>query len=333
MAKRVTVYDIANELNISPSTVSRVLNNSTLISSERSKQILDTAERLGYQKRIIKKHVSRAILNIHLFLPQADSKMTHFFYNISELIESIQDGFGDVNLNFVTRLNDGNLDFLNKKKTGQIDGCVFAFTKPGRELAGALTQRQIPFILLNRRGKSGSYIYYDVNRGLKSMAEKICRSDKRVPRPCFIGYKGLKEISEDRFSAVKDVFCSRGIPFDESSRQDIGDFNEISDWVFQWIRDKHFNTVIAFNDMVAMTILQKAMSMGIRVPEDFSLTGLDDSPLQNILDRRIDTVSLSIWELGRSAGSWMKAVIIDKAEEPLREVLSGEYISGETIYI
>jgi len=121
MGKRVTVYDIAEELEISPSTVSRVLNKSTLISDERSRQILETAEKLGYQKRAIKKHVTRAILNIHLFLPHGQSTITHFFYNISELIESIQEGFGEVKLNFVTRVNDGNLDFLERKKTGQID--------------------------------------------------------------------------------------------------------------------------------------------------------------------------------------------------------------------
>ena len=118
MSKKVTLYDIAEELNISPSTVSRVLNNSTLISDERSRQILETAERLGYRKRTIRRHMSRAILNIHLFLPVAENSVSHFFYNISELIEAVQEGFGDVRLNFVTRINDGNLDFLERKKTG-----------------------------------------------------------------------------------------------------------------------------------------------------------------------------------------------------------------------
>jgi len=106
MSKRVTVYDIAKELAISPSTVSRVLNNSSLISNERSSQIMAMAKQLGYEKRNIKKHMSRVILNIHIFLPQAESTIIHFFYNISELLESIQKGFGDVRLNFVTKVND-----------------------------------------------------------------------------------------------------------------------------------------------------------------------------------------------------------------------------------
>lgn len=331
MPKKVTVYDIANELNISPSTVSRVLNNSTLISSERSEQILKTADQMGYQKRSIKKHVSRAILNIHLFLPQADSKMIHFFYNISELIESIQEGFGDVNLNFITRINDGSLEFLKKKKTGQIDGCIFAFTNPGRDFVHKLNERKIPFVLLNRKGKSGSYVYYDVNKGLKAMAKQLCLRASKPLKPCYIGYSGLKDISEERYKAVESVFKEENISFDLDFRKDVKDFNEIADWVFDWIREKKFNAVIAFNDMIAISILQKALATGIRIPEDLSLTGLDDSPLQNILDRRIDTVSLSIHTLGKSAGLWMREAIINKVDVPLNKVISGEYIPGNTI--
>jgi DNA-binding LacI/PurR family transcriptional regulator len=48
MAKRVTLYHIAEELGISASTVSRVLNNSTLISDEKSRLIIDKANELGY---------------------------------------------------------------------------------------------------------------------------------------------------------------------------------------------------------------------------------------------------------------------------------------------
>ena len=78
MPKRVTVYDIAKKLDISPSTVSRVLNNSNLISNERARQIHKIAEEMGYRPRAIKKQVNRAILNIHLFLPTADSTMAIF---------------------------------------------------------------------------------------------------------------------------------------------------------------------------------------------------------------------------------------------------------------
>ena len=332
MGKRVTVYDIAEELKISPSTVSRVLNRSTLISDERSEQILMTAERMGYQKRSIKKHVSRAILNIHLFLPQAESTITHFFYNISELIESVQEGFGDVRLNFVTRVNDGNLDFLEKKKTGQIDGCIFAFTKPNGELSRELKSREIPFVMLNRKGRSGSYICYDVCEGIAAMAEKLFALKGEDLRPCFIGYKGLPELSETRYRCIENTLCSRGLVFsEENNRRDISEFIEISQSIIGWIQESGFNAVFSFNDMAAASLLQSAMARGLRVPQDLALTGVDDSPIQNMLDRRIDTVSLSVHELGLRAGRWLRGFIIEKTEGLIREVLTGPYLPGDTI--
>ena len=71
LERKATVYSIANELGLSPSTVSRVLNNSSLISDSKRALILSTAERLHYRKRHIKRQGLRAIITIRLFLPAA----------------------------------------------------------------------------------------------------------------------------------------------------------------------------------------------------------------------------------------------------------------------
>lgn len=331
MGKRVTVYDIAAELNISPSTVSRVLNNSSLISNKRSKQIRDTAERLGYKKRSIKKHKSRAILNIYIFLPKTDNNLTHFFYNISELMDAIQVGFGDIKLNFITRVNDGNIDFLDSKKTGHIDGCIFAFTQPLKVLMDKLEERFIPYISLNRISDGGSYIVYDIDSGIKTLAEEMVKSSGNGLKPCFLGFKKLPEVSRSRYEKVKEVFNSYNIEFNESSYFEIEDFELIHSKGLSWIEKSGFNGVMAFNDLAALSILQSGMARGLNFPEDIKLCGFDDSPIQQLLDRRIDTVRLSIPTIGERAGAWLKSWIVDREEESIRETLSVNYIPGNTI--
>jgi len=49
LAKRTTVYDIAKELNVTVSTVSRALNNVSTISESTRKAVLETAKRLNYR--------------------------------------------------------------------------------------------------------------------------------------------------------------------------------------------------------------------------------------------------------------------------------------------
>ena len=93
--EKITIYDIAEKLNISVSTVSRVLNNSQLISNDKTRLIQETADKMGYQKRQIKRHQKRTILNIVLILPYREDPYMHLFYDAAQLIKGIEDGFGD----------------------------------------------------------------------------------------------------------------------------------------------------------------------------------------------------------------------------------------------
>ncbi|MDA3809827.1 MAG: LacI family DNA-binding transcriptional regulator [Spirochaetaceae bacterium] len=331
MTKRVTVYDIAEKLKISPSTVSRVLNNSSLISNHRSQQILKTAQEMGYKQRNIKKQVTRAILNIHLFLPLSDTSLTHYLYNIAELIDSIHEGFKGVRLNISIRNNDGNMEFLSYKKTGQIDGCIFAFIKPNRILSAELKIREIPVVLLNRKSSHFSCIYYDTNQGMQVLAEKVYERWGKKIRPCFVGFQGLKSLSIERLKGAQQVFQSHGIPFNEDHLFIVDDLENISTSVPPWIIKNGFNAVLSFNDLVALSLLQSLLSRGIRIPEDLALTGFDNSPILKLLDRRINTIDLSIPELGHRAGEWLHSTIMEKKDHPLREILPVIYVPGDTI--
>ena len=220
---------------------------------------------------------------------------------------------------------------MSGKKQGQIDGCIFAFTKPGTKLTAELDQRQIPFILLNRKGRKGSYIYYDSAGGIKLIARRLWDRKGTDLKPCFVGFKGLKEVSEDRFQAALAAFSDLNISFSEDDRFDIPDFSRIKEEVVPWIIKGKYNALLSFNDVVALTLLHNLTAAGKTVPDDIALTGVDKSPLQMIFDTRIDTVSLSIVELGTRAGQWLRRWIMDKDETPLQLILDCEYVPGETI--
>ncbi len=120
--KRITVYDIAEELGISVSTVSRVLNNSTLVTGEKRKLILETAERLGYRKRSVKRPRQRVVLNILVFLPFHEERRLHLFYDAAELFLGIREGFEESRVNLITEINRTHIPLFDNKKLGDIDG-------------------------------------------------------------------------------------------------------------------------------------------------------------------------------------------------------------------
>jgi len=154
---------------------------------------------------------------------------------------------------------------------------------------------------------------------------------KETIRPCYLGYKGLAKVSDQRFNAAAAYFNEQGLNFGVNNRMEVKKFEEIPGRGLSWIRNNNFNAVVAFNDMVAVSLLQAAYAKGLKVPEDFALTGVDNSPFQKLMGRQIDTVSLSIPTLGQKAGEWLKEAIIDKNPGLIKEVIETVYIKGDTI--
>jgi len=336
MDKKVTLNDVAIACGISPSTVSRVLNNSVLVGEEKRDFILETANRLGYNKRTIRKQESRAILNIKLFLPETRIAYINLFYDIAEMIEGMYQGFGDVKVNIIVRINHGKDEIFVNKKLGDIDGCVFAFTTPDEKLAEQIDRRKIPMLLVNRERDGRNSITYDNEAGMTTLLEKIIakrgKSRGERIRPCYIGFEPVAYVNRQRREGLSRG-CNRfGIEFDPIA--DSFEFQSVKDIPHDFIsalKSKNYNAIMCFNDVVALSIYQLAISNGYSFPKDFSLTGYDDSPILELLSQRIDTIRFNVSRLGLEAGQWLRNRIIERETQIFQVNLNGDYVEGTTI--
>jgi LacI family transcriptional regulator len=328
MIKKVTVYDIAKKLEISASTVSRVLNNSSLISSEKSDLILKTAKEMGYEKRNIKRPGSRAILNIILFLPWDEEPQYHMFYDSAELVFGIRYGFGNTKINIITELNDGQSSALENRKVGDIDGVIFAFTDPSSLMSATLEKRNIPFILLNRKDERFNYISLHNDEAMERFFSLVKGNGAEL-RPFYIGLKAAEKVNSYRKKAFLEQCESEGITKFEMI--DIASFDEINGELITFIQNRDFNCIVCFNDIVAVSVISASRSSGLSIPEDFSVTGFDNSPLRNVFPIKVDTIDLEVKKMGEKAGEWFFNRIINKDEEPIQLELHARHIKGNTI--
>jgi len=329
--KNVTVYDIAQELGISSGTVSRALNNSTLISDEKREEILATAERMQYHKRSIKRQHSRTIVTVRLFLPAAKYNYIHLFYDVAELIEGIQAGFGDTRVNITTSINDGNLAVFESKKLGDIDGCIFAFTEPSAALETILEEREIPFILLNRERPENNYVMIDSIGGMEKLVDVAWKKHGSALKPCFLGFAPLEGVSKRREEGVRIRCKDLSIPFSDQDVYNLDSISELRSSILSDILEKKYNTVFCFNDMLAVSLYQSALHLSLQIPNAFSITGFDNSPILDLLDQRVNTIEFSLKKLGNRSGAWLQCRIINRDDVPIQENLEGAYILGETI--
>jgi LacI family transcriptional regulator, galactose operon repressor len=330
MSKTITVKDIAEKLNVSTSTVSRALNNSSLITNSVKQLIIKTADEMGYVKRHKSRPGSRAILNILLFLPFSEEAKYHLFYDPAKLIHGILAGFQGTRINIIVELNVGGSTTLNNRKIGDIDGIIFAFIDPPDAIVKIIDDRKIPMLILNRKYEKFNYITVDYD-GSMDILFRLVHAEKKSVKPFYLGLqtKAAGNVNVYRKSAFLKSCKEYGIT--EYEIRDITTFEEITEELLTYILENKFNWIVGFNDIVAASILSVSSIAKKEVFHKIALTGFDNFPLRNVFPKQIDTIDLEVEELGENAGEWLYNSIIHRKEEPIQLELEPRYIAGNTI--
>ena len=180
---KVTIYDIAKEAGTSPSTVSRVLNSSSLISDEKSSKILKAAEKLGYKKRSIRKQRGRAVLSVKLILGRLKNRKLPLVYSVPDLIQGIKEGVPDNQLNIVCETSTDPEQLFGNKKAGHTDAVIFAFMSVPRKVKQHLDQNNIPYLVLNRAPAGHDFIAFNNEDGMNKVTKDAVGKRKSTASP------------------------------------------------------------------------------------------------------------------------------------------------------
>lgn len=325
---KVTIYDIAKEAGTSPSTVSRVLNSSSLISGEKSETILKAAAKLGYEKRSIRKQRGRAVLSIKLVLGQLKDKTLPLFYSVPNLIQGIKDGIPDNQLNIICETtSDAEVLFANKK-TGHTDAVIFAFTNVPKKTLKHLEENSIPFLTLNRAPASYDFIAFNNEKGIFDVTKSVF-SQRKDYKPCFIEMNPKQEVTLERRKGFLQACDDFGVK--KPLIKSISDIADIDNAFIESLHKQKINCVIAMNDIIASKFMIHALDSGFHIPKDFSLTGFDGSAISNMLPRKLDTISLEVHELGQKSGEWINRRVISREDKKFQLRINGKRVKGQTI--
>ena len=308
---KVTIYDVAKEAQTSPSTVSRVLNSSSLISDTKSEKILQAAEKLGYQKRSIRKQRGRAVLSIKLVLGRFKDKKLPMFYSIPDLIQGIQYGVPDNKLNIICETSTEPDQLFANKKSGHTDAVIFAFTNVPKKTIKHLEENNIPFLVLNRAPLSHDFIAFNNEEGIFEVA-KAAFANKKDLKPCLLEMNPKQEVKIPIVKTIKDIAAIDG--------KLIKDFKK-----------KGINCIICMNDTIASKFMIFALDAGFNIPTDFSLTGFDGSTFNSMLPRKLDTISLEIHDLGQKSGEWINKRVISREDQKYQIRINGKHLKGDTL--
>ncbi len=300
---QVTIKDIARELGISPSTVSRALKDHPDISQETKKAVRALAEKLHYTPDPIALSLkSRHSKIIGVIVPD----IVHYFF--STVIHGIEDVAYD--LGYTVMVCESNETYEREVKnvdtllSSRVDGILISVTKRTRE-SGHFRKVQeagLPVVFFDRvcRDIDTDQVVVDDEKGAFTAVDHLLSNGcKRI---ALLGSESYLLIGEERQKGYLRAHRERGLePVPELMA--ICDTAEMAEEVVPRMLKLPDppDAFFAVNDLTAAVTMKIVKDAGLYVPSDVSIVGFTNGEISVLTDPTLSSVEQFGYDMGQEA--------------------------------
>jgi DNA-binding LacI/PurR family transcriptional regulator len=322
-----TLKDVAKKAGVAPSTVSRVINDSSRISEETKFKVRKIMDEIGYHPNINARNlVKQRSHNLGLVIPYStEEAFADPFY--SEILRGIGVLAHSKGFNLLLLTSNGEEEekktVLNAVRGKQIDGVLLLRAKKEDELIDELTKINFPFVIVGRPEEKDKY--YWVNN------DNITASEKVVDYLIKNGHQKIAMIigddnyimNNDRLEGYKRSFKKNGLKINNDLilKSDNTDHQNIYMLSQQMIKEHpEITAFYGMSDTMAYTIMQAMNDMNVKIPDDISIVGFNNNPMSKIVSPPLTTVDINIYLLGNKATELLIGVIngqVDKYQHTI----------------
>lgn len=307
MKSKITLKDIARELGVSKSTVSKALNGSHEISVETTEKIRAFASYYNYKPNIqaIKLRNQKTMV-IGVVIPEIAH---HFFSKVISGIESIVNEKG---YNVMICLSNESFEKeqlnINMLSDGSVDGLLVSMAKETLENKNfnhfrELLNDQIPLVLFDRISddlECDKVIVDDIGGGYKATKYLIdlgCRRIALLTTPDHVSVGLQRKIGYIKALEENDR------KIDEDLIIKINEKNNITEQIEVLFSDsdKIPDSIFAVNEIYAATAMRIAKENGLNIPEDIAIIGFTDGLISEFSTPPLTTVAQHGFTMGEQA--------------------------------
>jgi LacI family transcriptional regulator len=302
---QVTIKDIARELGISPSTVSRALKDHPDISPDTKKAVNALAEKLNYQPNIVALSLRQSKTNtIGVIIPE----IVHFFF--STVISGIEDVAYSAGYNVIlAQSNESQTREISDIKAlfnSRVDGMLMSVSRETTNFdhIESMLAKGVPIVFFDRvyDTSQASKIIVDDFTGAKEatlhLIEQGCKRIAHIEGPPNL------EISRQRLEGYKEALKEHNMPFNQElvATCPSGTIEEGKKATEQLLSLKNPpDAIFATNDPAAMGAMQAIKAKGLKMPEDVALVGFSNWFFSSLMDPPLSSVDQPGFEMGQEA--------------------------------
>ena len=318
-----TITDIAQQLNLSKSTVSKALNGYTDVSVETRELVMRTASELGYQASTTAVSLSKGRTDrIGLFLNASVDYVIDYLSGI--LIGAVQkaNSLGK-RLVLYTIVDNDPAYLLQLCRAKEIDG-VILFSKHYDDASiNAMLKDNFPFVVMGRRilNDRVSYVVPDYYDGVYQSTCYLIREGHR--RIGFMTRPELETANAEHLNGYLDALTDSGIKVDdnlivESKLQADSGVQPTQKLLALEARP---TAILAFHDLLAVDAIRVIQSQGLKVPSDVAVMGFDGLKAGLITSPQISTVQQPFELIGERVVEIINEQIEGESLRPVQEVV------------
>jgi DNA-binding LacI/PurR family transcriptional regulator len=297
-----SIKDVAKLSGVSVSTVSRVINRGADVDNRTRDRVLAAIAKLEYKPNLLAKGLRGKKGNIiGLIVPEI---LDHAFVSI---VDSTIDTAHENGYNVIvgSTHNDPDLEekFIDDLLRRNVNGIVFSRVSDESRVLKKIQKMNVPIVIIDRAlEKEGipSVVLDNYEAGRLS-AQHLVELGHREVR-CVTGSLKIS-LCRDRLRGFKDVLRENGLECPDADTVE-GDFKFKSgmDAVDRFCEDgKRFSAVWAQNDMMALGIIKRCLTKGMRIPEEVSVVGMDDISICEYIAPSLTTIHYPFKEMCEKA--------------------------------
>lgn len=300
---KITLADIANELNVSKTTVSMVLNNKDInVSEETRKKIFETAERLNYVPNSVARSLStKKTYTIGFIIPNIENP---FFSEMANAIETEAEKYSYSMILCNTFNNkEKEEEYVKLLISKLIDGVVLVPIGEQSKSIEILKSNNIPFVILDRQigeKNENNGVFCDSREGIRLGVEYLV--NKGLKKIAFVdGNKyGIKDNSRlDYFCEIAkklNIFDEELVLKDETSlKGGIGATMKLIS------KNKEINAIFYGSDVMAIGGMKYLLREGYSIPNDISILGYDNIDICSYVEPELTTIAQPTYKMGQEA--------------------------------
>jgi DNA-binding LacI/PurR family transcriptional regulator len=326
---RVSIKDIAREADVSHSTVSRALSDSSLVNSVTKSRIRKFATEMGYspdaQARSL---VKGRTLTIGVVVTTIADP---FVAEVVQGVETTAQGFGyTVILASSNSVPEREMAAVEMLRSKRVDGIIVTSSRVGALYLEHLERIGAPVVLVNNhREESGPYtlsIGVDNQHGGCLATRHLIEMGHR--HIAYVTGSVDHSSNTSRISGYRQALASAGVEADPSYIH-VGDGrSETGEAVLPMLLQGKMppTAVFCYNDMTAIGLMRAARAAGLEIPRDLAVVGFDDIPFARYVEPPLTTIAQPKFEMGQRAVELVVGLLEGHNHTGSNLVLQGQLI-------